>query len=87
MFAPDSLKDPRRRALFYNDAIAIITSSEQKMRKLMERLSRGEYDADELSENLKEVKEMSKHLCEEWGKNIRKETGKDRNQKHVPDQL
>ena len=72
VFAPDSLKDPRRRALFYNDAIAIITSSEQKMRKLMERLSRGKYDAGELSENLKEVKEMSKHLCEEWKKKYNK---------------
>lgn len=52
-FVPDSLNDPRRRALFYNDAVAIIASSEQKMRKLMKRLSEEEYDTDELNKNLR----------------------------------
>ena len=72
VFVPDSLKDPQRRALFYNDAVAIIASSEQKMRILMTRMSRGRYDTHELSKNLKEVKDMSKQLNIVWRKKYRK---------------
>ncbi len=41
VFVPDSLSNPQRRELFYNDAVAIIASSEEKMRVLMKRMSYG----------------------------------------------
>ena len=65
-FVPDSLKDPRRRALFYNNAIGFTVASELKMRKLMGYLKRGEYDLEELRENIKAVKRMSRDLRIKW---------------------
>ena len=76
-FLSDSSADPQLRALFYKDAAGIVTSSEQRMKKLMRSLKDGEYDPKELCKNIERIKSMSRDLRTEWeekyaGKNRRR---------------
>ena len=66
VFVPDSLNDSHRRMLFYENSIALVASSEQKLDKLIGYLEEGEYDPEEMDKNIERVKSMSRDLRMMW---------------------
>ena len=72
VFVPSTLKDPKRKEIFYNDTVAIINASDHKMRDLMKLLLREELDEQKISINLKNVKKMSVYLMNQWNQKYNK---------------
>jgi len=66
VFVPSTLQDPKRKEIFYNDAVAIINASEHKMRDLMKLLFSEKLDEQKITTNLKNIKKMSAYLMNQW---------------------
>lgn len=62
VYVPKRKLDMALKEKFYDESVAIISSSEYKLRELLSRLTVVELDSGEVSENLDDVIQMSKDL-------------------------
>ncbi len=72
VFIPSGLTDVHRKEIFYNNSVAIMNSSDHKMRNLLRSLIRAKLIRSDVQNNLTDVKEMSSFLMDKWKKYSKK---------------
>ena len=66
-YIPNGKMNVAQKEKFYDESVAIISSSEYKMRELLSRLTAVELDSGEVTKNLKDVRQMSEDLKDLYG--------------------